>query len=361
MLGGFKAAGCYWMDEAARFITSSFYRDTLPGWAASFQEAHPALRFRGRPWKALEAPEAAPPLRMIDGQGAEGVRDFLATFLASPLAMEEQFDFARQAVESENLGRGRSTDLLVLSLSSLYLLGVEVGADSPLVRDMVLRLDRKMEEFFSWIDERVGADETWIVFTATQGLASLPETLQVEGVPTGRVPGEEIVRAVNARLSSALGRGSYVDRYVFPSLYLRREALADNPLPEVARRAGEAVLTVPGVAGYLAPSAGPGVLTPESAALFARSLFPGRSGDLVLAYQPYYCERYGNGRGVSTGSYYAYDTRVPLLLYGPAFRAQTFEQPVQPIDLAATLAAALEIAPPAAASGRALTKALKER
>ncbi len=361
MLGGFRPAGCYWMDDAARFVTSSYYRDTLPSWAAAFQQGHQALRYRGRPWKALDGPESAPPLRVLDGQGADGVRDFLATYLASPLALEDQFDFARETVESEGLGNERAPDLLVLSLSSLYLLGLETGADSPLVRDMVLRLDRKLEEFFIWLDARLGPEQTWIVFTATQGLPSLTETLKVEGLPAGRVAGEQIVQAVNTRLAALFGRGSYVEKYIFPSLYLRPESVPPERFPDLARAAGEAALNVAGVAAYRAVPAGPGVLTPEAAALFARSLFPGRSGDVVLAYQPNYGERYGEGRGVSTGSYYGYDTRVPLLLYGAAFRAQTFDRPVQPIDLAATLAAALDIAPPAASTGRVLVEALKER
>jgi len=130
---------------------------------------------------------------------------------------------------------------------------------------------------------------------------------------------------------------------------------------EAARAAGEAALAVPGVAGYFVPSGAASFLSPESASLFSRSLFPGRSGDVLIAYRPYHTEFYGDGRGISTGSFYSYDTRVPLFLYGSAFRAQTFDQPVSPTDLAPTLAVALDIAPPSSSTGRPLLEAFKER
>jgi len=365
LLAGFRPAGCYWLDGAGRFVTSTYYAQALPEWVTAFHKTHPALRLRGQVWKALGALDSAPPLRRIDGEGAGGLRDFFLNYLASPLAIEEQFQFARQAVIGEQLGQGPAGDLLTLSLSSLYLLGLEAGADSPLMRDMVARLDRHVEEFLKFLDDRLGAGNYWVAFTATQGVMELPETVEAEGIRGGRVAGENVAAAVNARLSEAFGPDSYVEKYLFPSLYLRREAARKvagkerTPAAELARLAGEAALAVTGVAGYFAPRGGASFASPESAALLARSAYPERSGDLLIAYQPYYSERYGDGRGVSPGSFYSYDAQVPLILYGPAFRAGVFDGPASPADLAPTLAAALEIPPPSSATGRPLVEALK--
>jgi arylsulfatase A-like enzyme len=257
-------------------------------------------------------------------------------------------------VAAEELGKGPAPDLLSLSISSLYFLGLEAGADSPLMRDMILRLDRKLEEFLVWVEERLGAGNVWVVFTATQGLAESPWTLEEAAIPSGRVEGEQIAAAVNARLSAAFGRGTYVEKFVFPSLYLRREAVSPLRAEDVARVAGEAALDLEGVAEYWGASR-------AGNPLLARCHFPDRSGDLLLAYQPYYWESYGKAKGVATGSYYNYDTRVPLVLYGPAFRNRVFYEPASPADLAPTLAAALEIAPPAASTGRVLVEVLADR
>jgi predicted AlkP superfamily pyrophosphatase or phosphodiesterase len=350
MLGGRRPAGCYWMDAAGRFVSSPYYSDPLPAWANKFVQDRPALRLRGRPWRALDARDDAPPLRVIDGPRIE---DFLATYLASPLAVDEQFDFARETVAAEELGQGPGTDLLALSISSLYLLGLETGADSPLVRDIMARLDRRVEEFVSWLEQRLGAGNVWVVFTATQGLAESPGALEASGIPTGRIAGEQIAGAVNARLGELFGRANYVEKFVFPSLYLRPEAIGALRAEDVSRVAGEAALGVHGVADYWGADR-------TGDRRLARGRFPGRSGDLLLVYQPYFWERYGDARGLTTGSYYAYDARVPLVLYGPAFRHRAFAQPVEAVDLAPTLAAALKIAPPSSTTGRVLVEALEE-
>ncbi len=56
-------------------------------------------------------------------------------------------------------------------------------------------------------------------------------------------------------------------------------------------------------------------------------------------------EDFGQGRGISYGSLYNYDVRVPLCFYGPQFTAGVFESPVQSVDVAPTLARAMGVAP----------------
>ena len=78
----------------------------------------------------------------------------------------------------------------------------------------------------------------------------------------------------------------------------------------------------------------------------------------MLAYGPEHVEDYGLGRGISYGSLYNYDTRVPLILYGSPFETQEFETTVESVDLAPTLARAAGTAWPSSATGRVLGEAL---
>lgn len=78
----------------------------------------------------------------------------------------------------------------------------------------------------------------------------------------------------------------------------------------------------------------------------------------MLAYGPEYVEDYADGRGVSYGSLYNYDTRVPMILYGTPFIANVFETPIEPVDLAPTLARVTGTAWPSSATGRVLGEAL---
>ncbi len=90
---------------------------------------------------------------------------------------------------------------------------------------------------------------------------------------------------------------------------------------------------------------------------FRNSFHAVRSGDLMLAYQPRCVEDYGAGRGVSYGSLYNYDARVPLLLYGPQFLDRIIERTVEAVDVAPTLARAMGVALPSSATGRVLAEA----
>jgi len=78
----------------------------------------------------------------------------------------------------------------------------------------------------------------------------------------------------------------------------------------------------------------------------------------MLSYGPGYVEDYGAGRGVSYGSLYNYDSRVPLILYGSAFESQTFETSVESVDLAPTMARVAGTAWPSSTTGRVLGEAL---
>jgi arylsulfatase A-like enzyme len=77
----------------------------------------------------------------------------------------------------------------------------------------------------------------------------------------------------------------------------------------------------------------------------------------MLSYLPEYIEDYGLGRGISYGSLYNYDIRIPLCFYGPQFRAAVFEPSVQTVDIAPTLARAMGVAPPSSSLGRVLGEA----
>jgi len=115
-----------------------------PAWMAAFRQSHSPDRFKNAKWQALQAEPNAPPLRTLVDDPAR--RDeFTALYNASPFAQEDQFDLVRSIIAEEKLGQGAGFDFLGVVLNSTALLGYEVGADSPLMREMVLHLDRQIE------------------------------------------------------------------------------------------------------------------------------------------------------------------------------------------------------------------------
>jgi hypothetical protein len=96
--------------------------------------------------------------------------------------------------------------------------------------------------------------------------------------------------------------------------------------------------------------------------MFARGYFPGRSGQVFFVPREgdFLVDEDSSSRFMH-GSPWPYDTNIPLILYGPPFiRAGVFEAPALQQDIAPTVAALLQLPPPATMTGRALSEALSE-
>ncbi len=358
VLAGRRPLGCYWMNHAGSFTTSSYYSRSVPEWVGRFNQEHPPLRFLGSPWMAVGAGASALPLRILGSVEQRDFESFLLMYRASPFAIDETFAFAAEAIEAEGLGQGSHTDLLIVNLSATARLGLETGAYSPLMRDLLLQLDRSLGNFLDSLDESIGLGNVAVVFTATHGVPPLPSHARKLGLKAGRVAGKDVVEAMNAALSERFGPRASVAKYVYPFVYLNDEIHA---LPETDRRkrisvAGEAAAQLEGVAGYYAPNQ----FSTPSATLsrLRRSWYAPRSGDFMLIYEPYFVEFYSHGRGTTSGSYYRYDTDVPLIFLGRRFKAGRFDQDVEATSVAPTLASVLDVAAPSLATGRVLTEAL---
>ena len=149
-----------------------------------------------------------------------------------------------------------------------------------------------------------------------------------------------------------------------PSLYLDPALVAKAKVdPQlVEEEAGKAALTLPGMLGFLTRSQLlRGTVPPtEAARAVVRSYFPARGGDVVLMTAPfYYWGKYGEKNAGSThGSFYRYDTDVPVMLVGPAL-APGPQGVVEMVDVAATHSHLLGLTPPPSCEGRPILRMLK--
>lgn len=304
---GRRPIGAYWMSADGTFGTSRYYRPTVPGWVDGFNGLHGAARSQGKQWRGLGQADDGPPLRVMES--GEGLP---ALYRSSPFAAADTLAFALQAVESEGLGQGDYPDLLIVNISAPAYLALETGAHSPLMR-------------------------------------------------AGRVPSQGVVEAINAALAGAYGQSAFVQKFVYPYVYLSDTSwqAAAGQRTAVLRTAGEAARTVPGVAGFYAPE--PGLDDVPGDGSVRNSWYPKRAGDLALIYDPYFSEDFGGGRGTAPGSFYRYDTDVPLIFHGPGFRGGQYNSIVSAVDIAPTLCVWLGISSPTLATGEVLADALLPR
>jgi Type I phosphodiesterase / nucleotide pyrophosphatase len=323
-------------------------------WFSKFQSDHSPERYRNETWRAHGALPGAPGLRILKYDAANP-DEYAFLYRASPFAQNEQFELLRQLITHESLGQGDSFDFVAVALGATATLGYESGADSPLMQQLVLHLDRQIEATLDHLNKTVGAGNYGVAFTGAHGAPPDPGSRYASMA----VSGQTVAQSINARLAAlydtGAARGNYVDHYVYPFLYLRNDFWKKrniNPR-EIRTAAASEALRLPGVTGYYTAD---GDCSHSDGWLrrFENSFHISRSGDVMLSYAPEYVEDYGAGRGISYGSIYNYDTRVPLLLYGPQFRAETFENTIEAVDLAPTLARALGVSEPSSAMGRVL-------
>jgi hypothetical protein len=340
-------ARLYWMDAGGQFAT----RGDAPEWLAAYNSRNSPETLHNAKWQAAGAKPDAPALRVLTyDQNHPG--DFTALYKSSPFAQSAGFDLFGECLQRDRLGQTETFDFVCILSSATALLGYETGAQSPLMQQMVLQLDRRLEALLGDLTKAGGENGFSLAITGAHGVPLLPATAARARMA---VNGEAVAQSVaHALAANSLGA---VRKYVYPFLYLDTAGWRD---PEPVRlAAARAALAHPAVANYYT-AAGASSTQDEWLRRFHNSFHAKRSGDVMLSYRAEYVEDFGQDRGVSYGSLYNYDVRVPLCFYGPQFRAGVYESPVESVDVAPTLARVLGAAAPSSAVGRVLGEGLIE-
>ena len=345
LFAGTSDARQFWMDDAGQFATTL---SDPPDWLTAFNSQRSLASFHDAKWWALNARTGAPPLRTLTFL-PDRPKEFLTLYRSSPFALTAQFEMAAELIVRDKLGLGNTLDFLCILTGSTGLLGYETGARHPLMQQMTLHLDQKLETLLNLLTKSLGEKGFNLVLTAAHGAPPEPPTELRDRMA---VKGEGLARAVDRNLSTS-GDGR-VEKYLYPFLYLDAAGFRDPEPIRVA--AGRAALEIPAVANYYT-AGGACSVQDEWKRRLRNSFHPTRSGDVMLSYQAEYVEEFGEGRGISYGSLYSYDVRVPLFFYGPQFRPAVIETPVESVDLAPTLARAMGVPAPSSSMGRVLGEA----
>jgi hypothetical protein len=347
LFAGTPEARLFWLDDQGEFATSV----DPPDWLAAFNAHNSAATVRDAPWVAVGARPDAPPLRKLT-YSADRPAEFLALYRGSPFAQAAQFELANELIAQESLGKGNNLEVLCIVAGAMGQLGYETGGRDPLMQQLTLQLDKRIELLLAQLTRSPGEGAFNLALAAAHGAPVQPSPESRERMA---VHGEDVAQLIDRALASA-GSGR-VEKYVYPFLYLNTEGFRD---PEPIRQAAvRAAMRYPAMAGAYT-AGGACTVHDEWERRFRNSFHPTRSGDVMLSYRPEYVESFGQGRGVSYGSLYNYDAHVPLCFYGPQFRAGQFEQTVEAVDFAPTLARAMGVAAPSSSVGRVLGEALAE-
>jgi Type I phosphodiesterase / nucleotide pyrophosphatase len=366
-LGGTGAdLALFWDDAGGRFTSTTCYAKAAPDWVVALRQEHPISEYLGYVWTPsrpleqlgrycdLDAPAVVPKGKVGAkfphevGQHDPGQRLWYA-LRQTPAATTLALSAAKAAVEAYQLGGNGTTDLLELGIASVDGVGHQFGAHSPERIDTLLRLHDELGAFLSWLRGRLGGRLS-VVLTADHGLQPIPAQSQKLHLDAKALSRDELSAQVERALTAQLGeapQGGWIDNFDPPYLTLKRTGNGD--LDHTIHLAALALRKEPGL--WKVVETARALEGEGSVPGFARhSLFAGRSGDLLLIPRPLYM-LLKQDDGADHGTPWNDDALVPFLAQAPGWSVRpAFEGGVlSATQVAPTVAALLEVSPPAAA------------
>ncbi len=376
---GQSANGAYWIDQASgQFTTSTYYMDHLPEWVRVFN-AGPRI---------AQAKHEA---------NADDTTQFYELVGRTPAANSYELDFAKALIEGEKLGQHDVTDLLVVSLSANDIQGHQFGPDSDFEEQMILGLDKDLDNFNGWLDKKIGLSNVWIALTADHGIAPIAGDAAKLGIHANAVDFRKVYSKMNEELNKRYSAGQklqylmpgpdlpyiVLDKRTFGKANVDERAAEDevasllprvvssfdpNPPPDfkttpppIFAPSQRRVPTSPHVQYvYTRLALAEGRLPPsEWGRLLAHSYAEHGNWYVMVVMDAYQMAGTGQFAGTNHFSPWSYDRHVPLAFYGAPFVPGEYHERVAPVDLAVTFASLAGVNQPSAAVGRVLTEALK--
>ena len=216
---------------------SSTLAATLPEWLSTYNRAQPIDEDAQPKWLAWGPASTCRRCATLT-YDAQHPEEFFALYQSSPFAPGCAIRVTAQTADRRKTGTRRDTlDFVFVSLGSMALLGYETGSDSPLMDQMALQLDLQIQTTLETLNKAPGKEQlqpdlrrrAWRA-AGTRSGAAFPEGDLRE--KASRAPSTKHFPIGSIK---APARNTYVDKYVYPFLYLKLDALrkqniaADGP------------------------------------------------------------------------------------------------------------------------------------
>ncbi len=223
--------------------------------------------------------------------------------------------------------------------------------------DYFLRLDFMLEKFFKFLNNQIGMENVLIVLTSDHGTAMMPEYAVEMGLNAERFGREmgTLETEIESFCESRWGTGDYIERISNSSIYNNLKTLREKGIGEIEFNSDiKSFLTE---FQWISKVYSKHDLMDDSALDYEGQLWQNqfhleRSGDLMLVFKEHYVYRYPYGTG--HGTPYGYDTHVPLIFLGKYMDGRKYNEYVETVDIAPTIAKRLNLYIPDNVDGKAI-------
>ncbi len=371
---GHTANAAYWFHGAdeGRFISSTYYLETLPNWVQTFNNSDSAESYL-KVWNTLydisTYTESGSDLNTFE-RGFRGQENATFPFdlkalskynkgydiiKATPYGNSIIADFAIAAIDGEQLGQDNYTDVLTISFSSTDYVGHNFGVNSKEIEDTYIRLDKDIERILNTLDTKVGKDNYTLFLTSDHGAVEVPSYLQSVKIPAGYFDDNAFEDKLKETIILNYKAESFIKNISNEQIFLDRDVIKSHGLDLEAVQTAivNEIINYPHIyMAYTATSMSTTQFSTGMENLLQNGYSQKRSGDILFVLDPAVIDY--SKTGSTHGSPLNYDTHVPLLFFGKGIiKGSTIQKTTIP-DIAPTMSALLGISFPNGATGQPL-------
>lgn len=369
---GHTANGAYWFDDAsANFITSTYYMKSLPGWVNDFNKSNEPEKLVAKdwytllplnsytqstrddvPWEGTFGNEKSP---VFPHHISELYKQHKDVIRVTPFGNTLTLDFAKAAIEGENLGSGLATDFLTINCASTDYVGHMFGPNSVEEEDVFLRLDKDLASFFTFLDNKVGKGNYLLFLTADHGVAHNIGFMKENKLPDGLFNTAVIGNNLNQSLAEKFGVAGLVTSTINYHISFDMKKIDSNRLDyeAVKKFTVQFLQKQPGIS-FAADIEQIGIASiPEPIkSMIINGYYSKRCGPIIMIPDPGWFA--GAAKGTTHGSWNPYDAHIPLIFSGWHIQAGTTNREIYMTDISPTLAALLHIQEPNGSIGKVI-------
>jgi predicted AlkP superfamily pyrophosphatase or phosphodiesterase len=365
----------YWYSNNGSFMTSNYYRDTLPAWVSAFNVRRIPATYAGAAWRLSRDSSSyrEPDDVRYENGGVNNVFPHLfptdtldaQKYIRSTPTMDSLTAlFALEGLRQTGIGLSGHPDVLAVSFSATDVIGHTYGPDSREAHENEIRLDQTIGWFLDSLFKLRDSNTVMIALTGDHGISPIPELARERGQAKGneglRVTIRDEVDEVRAGLKQA-GVAPSAFGYDGETVWLDRPAIiAAGQRPDVILdKFARTVRGVPGVARVDRISALRKANFDKDpiARRWSHQISKDSPVELVITLTRY---SYWNTAVATHGSPYDQDASVPIIFYGPWAKPGTYTSFARTVDMGPTLAAIAGVVPTERVDGVVLTEAIRK-
>lgn len=378
--GGHTSNGSYWFvgRNDGKFVTSSFYMEELPDWVNDFNDNGLVESYMKKKWETLypiktytesiaddnpyeglfvgeEAPVFPHDLKKLSQQN--GNFDLLKE---SPAGNSLLVEFAKAAIQGEDLGQGEYTDFLAISFSSPDYIGHRYGPDSKEIEDTYLRLDLDLAELLNYLDKKIGNENYTLFLTSDHAVVPVPAYLKSLKIPAGYFDYFLFGRYLVDLAKKYYGANDLIENISNYQIFLNRESLRRLQLDAetVSQKLADDIINYEGINKVVTAKTLQNTYFDNGVLNYVQNGYNQKlSGDIIMIPNPSMISQ--RNTGTNHGSGYSYDTHVPMIFFGKGINIGRSRERAEVIDIAPTMSNLLQISFPNSFSGKVLKEALK--